>query len=502
MIIFQGKDAIIYIMNSEGLMNIKCVKSFDISIMNDTVETTGVGDGNYKTYEYDRYSWTCRLGTIPTLDSDVVTGFDMTDAMMRGEKLELIIFYGAGTEKKIFYGQCIIPVSDIVATPNDLVHNELELTGTGEFVFILEENLQSVSLIALDGYDDLQALSKAYITEGANNQIKLLSNDTWDQNIKISVLVPKSAGADSFEYDYLPIAEDGVYITNYTAEVEDDNYKVNLTFNFDKENSSKSIEFKKGCRVEVEDIVMTSLGSSLYEFFITWKNGLPANGWKVKLDDVTQGSAEDQNPFTLTIMSGGTHNVEVTPSCYVDSEGVPFDKDFNTFGCIAAAIVGSLLLPNGTVGVPYNHTRIVTGTAPFSIIPVTKPSWMTIAISGGTLSFTGTPDATYNGKVEFIITNCLSDELTFDQNLTIVAAPSGTPIYSVGVNANIGIVCSATPYTVYVHPIYSSLATGVQVFSDSELTTTLPNVYLNHYPTGVVFKTDAFGYVISETWSC
>lgn len=113
--------------------------------------------------------------------------------------------------------------------------------------------------------------------------------------------------------------------------------------------------------------------------------------------------------------------------------------------CTAASIVGSPALPNATVGVAYSYSFEVAGTAPFTLGSIVKPGWMTISISGTTVSFSGTPligDIGTNIAVGFDIHNCVGhgpggslsgsgmfggDE-SFDDTIDVSAASSCTPV--------------------------------------------------------------------------
>lgn len=69
--------------------------------------------------------------------------------------------------------------------------------------------------------------------------------------------------------------------------------------------------------------------------------------------------------------------------------------------------------PDAQVGIPYNFTIYLAGSAPFALANITKPSWMTLSVVGSTVVASGTPtapDAGLNVPVEFDITNCSGDE--------------------------------------------------------------------------------------------
>lgn len=112
--------------------------------------------------------------------------------------------------------------------------------------------------------------------------------------------------------------------------------------------------------------------------------------------------------------------------------------------CTPVTIVGSPVLPNATVGVAYSYSFEVAGTAPFELGSIIKPDWMTISISGTTVSFSGTPAAEDEGDdiaVGFDIQNCAGhgagspsssgtwggDE-SFDDTIDVNAASACTPV--------------------------------------------------------------------------
>lgn len=66
---------------------------------------------------------------------------------------------------------------------------------------------------------------------------------------------------------------------------------------------------------------------------------------------------------------------------------------------------GDLTSTSATAGVPFIASLIVTGSTPFNLTSITKPTWLAIAVSGNTISFSGTP--------------AISDIGTSDLNFTI-----------------------------------------------------------------------------------
>lgn len=501
----QGKDALVTIINNGGEKKIMCVKSFDVSLLADTLEVTTKGDGKFKSNVYDRYGWTCRLGTVALLDPNVYTGFDMTEAMLRGDVLELFIRYIEGNRTKIFFGKCIIPVSDIVTTPIDFVHNELELLGTGEFVFINESDVQGAKLTVDYGalYTDLTALSNAYIGNWWDSYpIRLLSSEEWDQGVKIRYKTDKITDAASYEMEFLPFVENGVYITSYTVDTIDNEYIVTLTFNYDRSNSDKKIEANRGCRIVVQDVLITPLGSNNYQFTVVVENNISGIGFSYILDGGAL-SFSPSNTFTVNIPTSGSHSIDVSGACSNFSNSYPFTKIFNTSTCIPVDIIGSNDLPNATNGVAYSHSKSLSGSAPYSLSIASKPSWMSIVITANTITFSGTPTAIGSNSVNYTITNCsgVYSEVV-NSTINIVAPTTSTPIESVGKDASLSMVCGSTPDTVYIDNIYITLTLGVRVYIDSALLTNVGEVYLIHYPTGNLWKTDTSGMIVANMGTC
>jgi hypothetical protein len=102
----------------------------------------------------------------------------------------------------------------------------------------------------------------------------------------------------------------------------------------------------------------------------------------------------------------------------------PFDQTIDiTEECVPAAIVPSDL-PDATGGSPYNAIVNLTGTAPFSIGSIVKPSWMTISIVGSQVIFGGTPPdaAEDDSEVSFTIDNCGEDPQNFSQTIDVSAS--------------------------------------------------------------------------------
>jgi hypothetical protein len=106
---------------------------------------------------------------------------------------------------------------------------------------------------------------------------------------------------------------------------------------------------------------------------------------------------------------------------------IDFFKNFNNPNatpCLPVGIVGNPNLPDDTVGNAYNYSFNLSGDAPFLLANINKPTWMNIAISGSSVVFSGTPNATgINVPVSFNITNCGgTHSVAFSDTLNVSSA--------------------------------------------------------------------------------
>lgn len=134
----------------------------------------------------------------------------------------------------------------------------------------------------------------------------------------------------------------------------------------------------------------------------------------------------------------------LVPEANIWKAYVKIDKELRgTFGCapidcsttdcecvnVGFAIL-PIILPAAQVGVAYNYTIFLTGTAPFTLSDIVKPAWMTITIVGSTIVFSGTPavgDITSDDdhdtiNVSLNIHNCGDEIGTISQHIDVHAA--------------------------------------------------------------------------------
>lgn len=124
----------------------------------------------------------------------------------------------------------------------------------------------------------------------------------------------------------------------------------------------------------------------------------------------TPGSGDDGTGITVSFTisnecgsDNGSATINVTPA-----------------ECIAVSITGSPSLPDGIIGTAYSYTITLAGTAPFALTSIVKPTWMTIAVSGSNINFSGTPDATGTGEtISFTINNCTDNTVDFSDTIDV-----------------------------------------------------------------------------------
>jgi parallel beta-helix repeat protein len=120
-------------------------------------------------------------------------------------------------------------------------------------------------------------------------------------------------------------------------------------------------------------------------------------------------------------------------------------------GC-APVSVFSVTLPNGETGDPYSYSVPLdpAWTTPIDLTVITAPSWMTIAIVGTDIVFSGTPDAEETVDVQFTLENdCGSVEI----DTTITVASECIPIGIIEFSPDEGILGAPYEFRIPMNPI-------------------------------------------------
>ncbi|MDF2381326.1 hypothetical protein JMG10_07610 [Nostoc ellipsosporum NOK] len=122
---------------------------------------------------------------------------------------------------------------------------------------------------------------------------------------------------------------------------------------------------------------------------------------------ITPAGVVSPNPLEIGGISGSWNRMEVRAVNDCDS-GV-FTKVFRNPAlpdCDPVDIAEPVELPDAIIGQPYEFSFDLEGSEPFTIENVIKPTWMTIAITGNTVSFSGTPTEELEANISFTIYNC------------------------------------------------------------------------------------------------
>lgn len=126
--------------------------------------------------------------------------------------------------------------------------------------------------------------------------------------------------------------------------------------------------------------------------------------------------------------------------------------------CVAPTIASGTPLPDGFIGVAYDHTIVYTGPVPISLSPggipfVIKPDWMTITIVGNEVHLTGTPDEEGTDlQVLFTVYNCSGEGVEIDETIDVTEIPVE--------NFTINNLSSVDVTIIDVTPAFYTISTG------------------------------------------
>ena len=141
MAILKGKDGTVTLAGTlqDGGTGTSLVQSWNCSIETDTLETTAMGTGGWKTFEGSLQSWT---GTVELFFGDTDdsisinnTGTSPADVTgyVNGAAVAVVLTDGGGNT---YTGSAIVTSATVDVSPSDLVTLSLDLTGTGALVIV------------------------------------------------------------------------------------------------------------------------------------------------------------------------------------------------------------------------------------------------------------------------------------------------------------------------------------------------------------------------------
>jgi hypothetical protein len=150
-------------------------------------------------------------------------------------------------------------------------------------------------------------------------------------------------------------------------------------------------------------VVATGTATLLYQWY---RNG------------VAIGSA---NSSTYTPSVSGDYKVEITNGC-----GNVMSSEVTVSISSSPSVASGGTIPDAVTLTAYSHNITLSGTAPFAISSVVKPSWMVVSLAGNVVSLTGNPALTDAGTgitVSFTITGSCTP-LNFSDTLNVTSTCS------------------------------------------------------------------------------
>jgi hypothetical protein len=140
MAILKGKDGTVKLANvlQDGSAGTSLVSSWNVSIETDTLETTAMGTGGWKTFEGSLQSWTGTVELLFSDDDDSISydteaGTPDTTGYINGAAVAVILTDGGGNT---YTGSAIVTSATVDVSPADLVTLTLDLTGTGALAIV------------------------------------------------------------------------------------------------------------------------------------------------------------------------------------------------------------------------------------------------------------------------------------------------------------------------------------------------------------------------------
>lgn len=96
--------------------------------------------------------------------------------------------------------------------------------------------------------------------------------------------------------------------------------------------------------------------------------------------------------------------------------------------CVPPALQQGLLGPTIPVGVPWTGQVILSGSTPFTLSNIIKPSWLSISVAGNIVTLSGNPVAGLNQPISFDATNACGS-MNFTDNIDVTSNPNAVNIH-------------------------------------------------------------------------
>lgn len=264
-------------------------------------------------------------------------------------------------------------------------------------------------------------------------------NGNWGANVYPMTHRPQGYVITKKDSDFYPFINLGL-LDFKTIRL---NYKVKGSNNF----LQASFTQISPCPV-VSNIQYTTVNNGANQTFtFTWANPSPlitgidilyrpsggTGSWST-----SSGSAASGRSITVPF---GSYDVQflMHGSCSDNYSGIIMGVGATGSGSCLPVLFTDLnpTIPDGNTQYAYNYALNLYGDAPFALTNVVKPAWMTIAIVGTQIIFTGQPTIGGNGiPVFFTVTNCGgTNSATFNKTINIMAPVNGAINVLYGYNA-------------------------------------------------------------------
>lgn len=120
--------------------------------------------------------------------------------------------------------------------------------------------------------------------------------------------------------------------------------------------------------------------------------------------------------------------------------------------CVAPMVAQGLNNPTAIEGVLWTGIVTLSGSQPFSLSNITKPSWMNISISGNTITLSGNPVAGLNQGIGFDITNACGS-INYNDQIDVSANPNAIILNINYTESLSGFDATVTGFHLYVNAI-------------------------------------------------
>jgi hypothetical protein len=461
--VIRGENAILSWQVDGFFQPVACMESCNLTTTTEISETSTVGTGITRTYRGNRNSWKVSCQGVCSFDEN--HPHTKLRVLQQSMTPMPIMWQATDTVGNIetYSGLVIITSLSNDANASDFYLYQLEATGIGAY---------TVSDVPTDPNEACQDAWIYYTGIGTEKNV-----------ITIAGLVGKSIAGrlyrDGIEYRPSGTNHDGLgtpvgkqfKFEAALGRVTFDANMVGIAVNEPIDIPYNLCSAVVGCNIAATSVHVTFEDDN--HFHITYTpmdNGAVSvpegatvrystNGGATWTDaSITYTPATNYSLIIVddTLSGTGSYIFEVTPQC----NGV--SGTAGTGGYNACTAVGTIThsMPDAYAPVPYTDTITLTGTAPFTLTDIVKPAWLTIAVSGNNINFSGTPAVSDVGTgvaVSFTVHNCGSASTSFSDTIDVIDAEGNGTIHN-NISSGSGILVEdvilvgygvMTPYTTF-----------------------------------------------------